>query len=136
MTSKRPMSRNKLLTAGKNKTELNDFLKEDKNETLDDTEDANDSSEVELETEVVIAPKKNPPAELTDIEKEADHKGSIFLKVKKTPIEKKNVTYYLKKENIEKIESLAGKGKGKSGYNKSELVDILLEEAFNMLKLK
>ena len=62
--------------------------------------------------------------------------GIILITPKAIPIKKKYATYYLKESNTDKIERFAGQGRGKSGYNKSELVDLLLEKAFEIMKIK
>lgn len=100
--------KNKFLTSGKSKEEI-EKMEEEKHEPEPIETTENTGSET-IQSGIVISHKK--------------------------AVNKKNVTFYLKEENIAMLEKLSGKGKGKTGYNKSELVDLLLEQAFSMLKMK
>ena len=70
------------------------------------------------------------------LKKEKSNSSEIIIEHKETPVEKRYATFYLKEDNLALIEKYAGKGRGKTGYNKSELVDILLEKAFEIMKIK
>lgn len=67
---------------------------------------------------------------------EYNEKAIIYLQSKNNNNKKKYANFYLRESTLNMIAKLAGKGKGKTGYNKSELVDVLLEEALSRLKVK
>jgi hypothetical protein len=64
--------------------------------------------------------------------KEENVLGELVI-IAKTKEAKRNVNLYLKESTIESIEKLVGKGEGRTGMGKSELVDFLLNEAIKRL---
>ena len=148
-TKERPLKTNKLILAGTKKdkekekdTTVDDFLKNNDEIIELDNKDINVSQKIdEINTnegaiattskEIIVKEETK-----TDNLSQQPTSGIILITPKAIPIKKKYATYYLKESNTDKIERFAGQGRGKSGYNKSELVDLLLEKAFEIMKIK
>jgi hypothetical protein len=66
------------------------------------------------------------------------HDDNLFIiDIDESEIEKKYCNFYLSKKTVDLIEKYAGKKKdGKSGMNKSQLVDFILQQAFTVLEVK
>ena len=148
-TKERPLKTNKLILAGTKKdkekekdTTVDDFLKNNDEIIELDNKDINVSQKIdEINTnERAIATSSEEIIVKEEIKTEnlpqQSTSGIILITPKAIPIKKKYATYYLKESNTDKIERFAGQGRGKSGYNKSELVDLLLEKAFEIMKIK
>jgi hypothetical protein len=72
-------------------------------------------------------------------DKKEKKKGLIVIDFDKESEEKQYANFYLSKKTLSLIEKFAGKkkdGKHKTGMNKSQLVDYLLQQAFEMLEVK
>ena len=138
---------NPLINAGKHDvrkkdTTVDDFLenndeiiKSDNKDTnvnqITDEINTNEKAIVTSSEEIIVKEEiktENLPQQSTS--------GTILITTKAIPVKKKYATYYLKESITDKIERFAGQGRGKSGYNKSELVDLLLEKAFEIMKIK
>lgn len=99
-------------------------------------------SETDINEEVAIAqetPQVNPIEETVPvpsdgfIESKVDNSPNvIIINTKKEKDKKSYKNYYLRNTTIETIDKYSKK----TGLNKSELVDMLLEEAFKRMKIK
>ena len=148
-TRERPLKTNKLILAGTKKdkekekdTTVDDFL-ENNDEIIElDNKDINFSQKIdEINTnEKVIVTSSEEIIVKEEVKTESlpqqSTSGTILITTKAIPVKKKYATYYLKESITDKIERFAGQGRGKSGYNKSELVELLLEKAFEIVKFK
>lgn len=82
-----------------------------------------------------IVEEKDELKETNEIQ--GDSPIQLFLKNQNMD-KKKYVTFFMRESTIALISEFAGKGAGKdrTGYDKSEFVDLLLTQAINALKLK
>ena len=144
------MKANPIYSAGKKDshkkdTTVDDFLEnndnKEENQVIQIIEGENKNEVVKINTnERAIATSSEEIIVKDEVKTESlpqqSTSGIILITPKAIPIKKKYATYYLKESNTDKIERFAGQGRGKSGYNKSELVDLLLEKAFEIMKIK
>lgn len=128
-----------------NKTNTNkDSQINNDNQIIIDTKDETNNENKDIVTGEIQIESKSIPTNTTPIAvpttvNEAPTKNNIqdimTLNVRDESYnEKKYVNFYLRKSIIQKIDKLAGKGRGKTGYNKSELVDMMLEKALEVMK--
>ena len=105
---------------------------------IPETKAIKQSTTAEAITEINVLKKTVPIKKAVEIPKENVVTDSIGLMIKK-PKKKTTqyVTFVLQKSTIDLINDYAGRGKGKdrTGYNKSEFVDLMLVKAINALKL-
>lgn len=115
------MEQNSLLIAGKKQSDVNKFL---------------DEVEEGVAEENVVE-KIDPPTEAQpETEVEEIQQPVLLFTNKKVFVKKKYANFYLKESLLDRIEKYAGKGKGKTGFNKSELVEKLLEFALDSQNMK
>ena len=110
------MQQNSLLTAGKKQSDVDKFFDEVEEDVVEKVE--------------VVEPVETQP------EVEEPQQPVLLFTNKKVFVKKKYANFYLKESLLDRIDKYAGKGKGKTGFNKSELVEKLLEYALDSQNMK
>jgi hypothetical protein len=116
--------------------------KEEVKKTEEETATTKEDNVIPIKKEEEIPPHEQEQSKVVAVNQteviQQKHDDNLFIiDIDDSEVEKKYCNFYLSKKTIDLIEKYAGKKKeGKSGMNKSQLVDFLLQQAFTVINIK